>query len=69
MYNLVVTVQEYPSVWRVQVTFSLVEGNGKARALGSKEIWLEGVSPSGDALVDALTICRRAMDLELRPNR
>lgn len=69
MYNLSISVQEYPSVWRVQVTFSATHSNGRADALGSNEHWIVVDHPSGDALVDALEVAKRAATIELRPNR
>jgi hypothetical protein len=69
MYQLTVTVHEYPSVWRVLFAFSVVKPSGSVRALGTREVWIEVPDPSGDALVDALEVVKRAATLELRPNR
>lgn len=69
MYQLAVTVHEYPSVWRVQIVFSVLEGPNRVRALGTTEHWITVDEPRGDALVDALEVLKRAAVLELRPNR
>lgn len=69
MYQLAVTVHEYPSVWRVHVVFSVLEGPGRVRPLGSNEHWIVVDQPSGDPLIDGLEVTKRAMAIELRPNR
>lgn len=69
MYQINVSCMEYPSVWRVLITFSVQEGPSRVRALGTRELWLENTDPGGDALMDALSIVKRAMEAELRPNR
>lgn len=69
MYQLTLTVHEYPSVWRAYFVFSVLEGPGRVRALGSREVWIEVPEPNGDALIDALTVVKRAAEVELRPNR
>lgn len=69
MYQLSVTVHEYPSVWRVKIVFSIQESQSRVRALGSTEHWITVDEPNGDALVDALEVLKRAATIELRPNR
>lgn len=69
MYQLNCTVHEYPSVWRVHIVFSVLEGPGRVRPLGSTEHWIVVDDPSGDALTDAIQVMKRAATIELRPNR
>ena len=69
MYQLHISVQEFPSVWRVHFAFSVSDEAGKTRPLGTAERWIEPREPMGDALVDALQATLDACKMELRPNR
>lgn len=69
MYQLQVSVQEWPSVWRVHFSFSLTESNGRSRAFGTKEVWIQPPESPDDPLTEALRALRKACDSELRPNR
>lgn len=69
MYQLHVTVQEFPSVWRVFFAFSVVEDNRQVRQFGTKECWVEPPANREDPLWEALTVLKRACTTELRPNR
>lgn len=69
MYQLHVTVQEFPSVWRVHFAFSVVEENRRTRQFGTREVWVEPPANREDPLWEALTVLQRACAAELRPNR
>lgn len=69
MYQLHVTVQEYPSVWRVFFAFSVTEPGNRVRQFGTREVWLEPSPNSEDPLTEALRVMVRAGQAELRPNR
>lgn len=69
MYQLSATVHEYCSVWWVRIVYSHLESPQNVRSLGSVEHWVVVDEPSGDPLVDALEVLKRAATIELRPNR
>lgn len=69
MYQLHVTVQEYPSVWRVFFSFSVTEPGNRVRQFGTRELWLEPPANPEDPLTEALRVLERACKAELRPNR
>jgi len=69
MYQLHVTIQEYPSVWRVFYAFSVTDHRGVTRQLGTSERWVTLDEPMGDALMDSLIVVVRASQAEIRRNR
>lgn len=69
MYQLHVTVQEFPSVWRVFYAFSLRNEDGSVNPFGTRETWVERSEDDVDALTEALQALARAVRTELRPIR